>query len=568
MEKARAQLWLSTVMNTQKTNILLPTSQVRGIDSTGGLGEVPVGLGNELLKRGDIDLRLADYYSMRGSLEERFPDAKLIMPALAVRYGDRDVAVDIFQIFVSRPPGSPPLVCYFFRCAEIFERTDANTGKINKDTPDKVILFCSAVMEFIRTFDGFKPHVVHCNDWQTSLVPVYIKTLYKDDPAFKGMATLYTTHNAGDGFQGSFSDPTYWLEQAGLDRAGVFESGKTLSLEHHGRINLTKGGIAFADLVNTVSITYRAELLTRAFAGGLHGVFLARGSDFDGIVNGIDDGEWNPAADKVLLPMKFSAKDSITIIQQEKRHVRSLLREWIVPPGYPTSGTRPFVGLRDNSIMIAVVSRIDRQKVPILYRALSEIMSHRDVQLCILGDAHPNDALGRNYADKLDELAKWSGGSVLFWRGYDEPLSHLLYASSEVFIVASGFEPCGLTQLIAMRYGSIPIVRSTGGLRDTVIDEADPNQSATATGFLFKEEVLDDEMFEGSMSPDGLYTVAKASKGLIDAVHRALRIYRDRPERWRALIKNGMLRDSSWGAPSLRYLHLYQEAFRRARLRS
>lgn len=544
--------------------ILLATAQVRGVDGSGGLGDVPVGLANELNALGSVEIRLVmpgySIISGRG-LEHRFDDKNLVLRGLQVRFGDRDMSVDVFQVVVPQPPRTPPLVCYLFRCPEIFDQVDSQTGKVNKDTADKAILLSRAVVEFVRTFRGVKFDLIHCNDWQTGLIPAYFKALYPEDSACKSIATLYTTHNAGVGFQGSFPEGGHLLSLAGLDSKGLFGIGQSRSLEHFGHFNFTKGGIAFADLVNTVSSTYHRELCTPAFAGALDGIFRERGADFDGIVNGIDYHEWNPAADNAILPVKFSANDSIEMIQQVKRNLRSMLRKWT-----SSKGSNPFAALSADRIMIAVVGRMDFQKIPILFRAISDIVSRRDVQLCLLGDAHPNDKLGQRYAESIEKIAKASDGNVLFYRGFDVPLSHLLYAASEVFIVASVFEPCGLTQLVAMRYGSVPIVRRTGGLADTIVDEADFEFSARATGFLFKEAVRDDKMIDDTVASDGLIAAVRASEELIAAVRRALTIYRDHPERWALLTQNGMAKDSSWKIPSLQYLHLYREAIRRARL--
>ncbi|MFO1500946.1 MAG: glycogen/starch synthase [Verrucomicrobiota bacterium] len=553
-----------------KLNILLVTSQVRGVDGAGGLGDVPVGLANELNTGEGVEVGLAmpGYASISGhGLDDRFGEQNLLMRGLQVPFGDRAVSVDVYQIVVPQTAGSPRIVCYLFRCPEVFDQVDPQTGKVNKDTPDKAILLSRAVLEFIKAFKAVRFDLIHCNDWQTGLIPVYVKTLYKEDAAIKGIATVYTTHNAGTGFQGSYFNAPHWLWLAGLDKSGVFERGQTRSLEHFGNFNFTKGGVAFADLGNTVSFTYLKELHMVAFSGGLDGVFLGRGSDFDGIVNGIDYPEWDPANDPALLPVRFSAKDSVAAVQQAKRRLRSVLREWTVPEKYPTKGTKPFSALRDDTIILATVGRIDFQKIPILFRAISGIVSDRDVQLCILGDAHPNDSLGQKYAEKIEEIAKWSGGKVLFFRGFDLHLSHLLYGCSQGFIIGSVFEPCGLTQLVAMRYGSVPVAaRKTGGIADTIIDEADPNSGNRANGFLFKEEVPYGKMIDETVSLDGLLAAAKASDELLEAVRRALRIYRENPERWASLMKNGMARDSSWKAPSLQYLHLYQEAIRRTRL--
>lgn len=548
-----------------KHSIIIASAQVRGIDGAGGLGDVPIGLANELVKQNDTEMRLAmpGYATVSGKgLEQRFADKNLVVRELRVPYGDRFVSVDVFQITVPQPAGSPRLVCYLFRCPEIFDQISPQTGeqvgKLNKDTPDKAVLFSRSVVEFVRTSQNLALDLVHCNDWQTALIPVYLKTLYRDDSTLKSVATVYTTHNAGAGFQGSFQDAQHWLWLSGLQNAGVFEPGKTRSLEHWGNFNFTKAGVGFADLLNTVSSTYRQELCSPAFAGGLEGVFRERDSDFVGIVNGIDYHEWNPATDCTLANWTFSVEDSATKIRNSKLELRSRLREWVVPASNDKRGAKPFAALQDDTVMIAAISRIDFQKAPILLRAIGEILGGKNIQLCMLGEANPNDPLGQSYADQFEKMAVRSSGLFLFFRGFDIPLSHLLYASSELFLSPSVFEPCGLTQLVAMRYGSVPVVRKTGGLADTVLDEADSELRDGATGFLFKEPVGNSEMMDEPRAADELAV----------AVRRALQSYRKHPERWVSLIKNCMLKDSSWRTPSLHYFHLYEEAIRRVGLRA
>jgi starch synthase len=384
---------------------------------------------------------------------------------------------------------------------------------------------------------------------------VFLKTVYQDDPYLGRVATLYTTHNAGgDAYQGGFPEEGRLLPLSGLSVEQVFRGGETESLFHNDKFNFCKGGFGFADLINTVSRQYREELLLPAFAGGLEGVLKARSADFTGVINGIDTAEWNPAADKHLNGFTFSKTHSARDIRNKKGIIRHLLRDWVVTDdNHPRKGEKPFAALKDGSVLIGVVSRIDFQKCPILLQAIERICGAEDVQVAILGNADRNDPLGMGYEDTLRRMAQSYSERLLFFDGFDIPLSHLIFAASELFLVPSVFEPCGLTQLVAMRYGSVPVVRSTGGLVDTVIDEGEKARHGSATGFRFREPVSESSMVEEQTAADML----------VSRLEEALRVYKTNPARWNQLVLNGMSRDSSWSVPSMQYVKLYHEAVRR-----
>lgn len=539
-----------------RLNVLLVSNQIRGVDGTGGLGDVAVGLCKALLSRQDIDIRLAmpGYAEIteEAALKKRF-DTKPIVTALMVPSGSGVEQVDVFRI--SLPNSQPPITTYLLRCPSVFDVLDPRTNKINKNTPDKAILFARAILEFLRAYDDFRVDLIHCNDWHTGLVPVYLKTHYTDDPYLGRVATLYTTHNAaGDAFQGGFPEDGWLLPLAGLSPEQVFQGGKTQSLFHNNRFNFSKGGFGFADLLNTVSRRYREELLMPAFAAGLEGVFKDRAGDFTGVVNGIDTSEWDPATDKHLKRFTFSKDNPVEATRNKKRQVRQLLRNWIVSDEkHPRKGQTPFSTVEDGSILVGVVTRIDFQKVSILFHAIDRICSAEDVQVVLLGNADRNDSRGMNYEAALRQKAQDDPRKLAFFDGFDIPLSHLIYAASEIFLVPSVFEPCGLTQLAAMRYGSVPVVRSTGGLMDTVIDEADSARAGSATGFQFKEDLNEFTLVDEQRGADRL----------VSRFQDALNLYKTNPTRWNALMLNCMSRDSSWSVPSMQYMKLYHEAVRR-----
>jgi starch synthase len=474
-------------------------------------------------------------------LTQRFDASKRVHQGLSVPFGSGRQSVDVFRVDLPQSQGAPAIVCYLLRCPEVFDTSD-------KDSPETAILFCRAVVEFLRVVHDYPVDLVHCNDWHTGLIPVYLKTLYRDDPALARIATVYTTHNAEAGYQGQFPQARRLLELAGLDPATVFQSGRTASLEHYGQFNFCKAGFGFADVINTVSIQYRQELLTPAFGGGLSGVLNERSDRFYGIINGIDTNEWDPEVDQYIQPHNYSRALGPMACRKAKRNLRALLREW-----QAASGIRPYAPLRDESVVIGIVSRIDYQKTEILVRALEAMCQLSDVQVVLLGTSGRGDSHGIELVHELSQIAARHPHRLLFYNGFDIPLSHMVYAASELFVVPSVFEPCGLTQLVAMRYGAVPIVRAVGGLRDTVIDAADRNRRDQATGFQFKETM-------GATADDPRMDRNAAADMLVTTVQRALAMYKNVPARWDDLITNGMSQELSWEKPGLQYVELYRKA--------
>jgi starch synthase len=527
-----------------KLNVLLVTNQIRGIDGTGGLGDVPVGLANSLNQRDDVEVRLI----MPGfseisnpDLEMRFTDTE-VLEALPVPLGSRLCHVDLHEI---RHPQYERLRCYLIRAPEVFD-VKSKKGKIDKNTPDKAILLCRAVVEILRSLADFRVDLVHCNDWHTGLIPVYLKTIYGNDPYLGRIAVHYTSHNSEPGYQGDFSDVDPLLDLARLER-DLFRQEVTTSLEHHGNFNFSKAGLGFASLFNTVSAQYRRELLTDSFGGGLSGLFHERKQEFFGILNGLDTEEWNPERDPHLLGASYGPNDSYQDIKKAKRKIRTHLKKW------KAGGIAPFQNLNDESFLMGVVSRIDYQKMPILGRALGDLLRIPGVQIAVLGSAGSEDATGQGYVKQLKKKA--AGKKLLFFEGFDIPLSHLVYAAADAFLVPSVFEPCGLTQMVAMQYGTVPIVREVGGLLDTVIDEQSPAHRHEATGFSFKET--------GPYTPDPRADIDAAASALVASVKRAKAVYDEDQPRWGELVSNGMKHDWSWDVPSVQYLKLYNEAVRR-----
>ena len=537
-----------------KINVLLASVQIRGIDGSGGLGDVPVGLSRFLSHREDIDIRLVmpGFCSITGKGLEESYSAKPI-ESLSVPFGTSSQTVDVYQInlpCLGRSIITREVPCYLLRCPAVFDKP-GDDGKVDKNSPDKAVLFARAIIEFLRTFDEFRVDIIHCNDWHTGLVPVILRTLYHKHPYLGRIATLYTTHNAEGGYQGAFSNALELLSLSGLDPFLVFNDPLQPSVNHNSKFNFCKGGFYFADLVNTVSRHYREELLTSAFGGGLSGVLNLRRAQFSGITNGIDTDEWNPATDDYLDGITFSVTDDIKTILSQKKRVRKLIPDTIrnlvnnKKLEYASSAT-----IFDDSVLVGIISRIDYQKTEILLTVMEEILQiDRNFQVVFLGAPGTGDAHGIKQAEELISIASRSGSKFLFYQGFDIPLSHLVHAACELFLVPSVFEPCGLTQQVAMRYGSIPVVRSVGGLADTVVDE----NSANGNGFGFKERILD---------PNRRMDIVGAGEALVNTLERALDIWLTKPGRRDELVINGMKSDWSWTIPGMGYMKLYHEAIR------
>jgi len=461
-----------------------------------------------------------------------------------VPFGDETVLIDACEYHLPNGiPGVPEVTCYLLRTPR-FKKAD--------DSPEQAVLLCRATVEFLRFFADFRPDIIHCNDWHTGLIPVYLNTLYESDPYLGCIATLYTTHNTGYGYQGAFPSqdvpaPTQKeiLHLAGLD-ASHFQPQRTSSLEHQTLFNFAKGGFGYADLINTVSLTYAREIQTPAFGGGFDGLLRERSHDLCGIVDGIDVAEWNPCCDPFIAPEDYSTSDTPEDIQCHKHNIRQMLQEWNDKEGH-----MPFKGVHSDSILVSVVGRIADQKFPILMPVLEDICRLPGVQVAILGSAHPLDRQGQGYAEEIRVLAGRLKTNLFFYDGFDIPLSHLVYASADMLLMPSIYEPCGLAQMIAMRYGTIPVVRSVGGLDDTVIDEY---EGLHATGLKFKEVIANQQE---------MANIPASAALLLENVKRAVHTMRSRPARWYELIRNGMSSDFSWSIPAPQYMKLYHEAVAR-----
>ncbi|MGD9898291.1 MAG: glycogen synthase [Calditrichaceae bacterium] len=397
---------------------------------------------------------------------------------------------------------------YFIEIADFFSRpgiyADPNTGEPYEDNAERFAFFSKAAMETLKIL-SWQPDAIHCNDWQTACVPVYLKTLYQGDPFFKGVKTIYTIHNLTS--QGAFE--TIKAKPIEFDESQVKEGGMFYK---DGMLNLTKGAIYFSDFITTVSGNYASEIISDAeFGFGFGKLLKEMGEKFEGILNGVDYTVWTPDTDR-LIPNQYTMED---MSGKEENKKALLLRL-----GMESKPEAP---------VISLVSRISAQKgLDLVADALDDLLK-MDLHLCFIGDGEP--AL----IDKITTYHKKYPDKISLNVNYDEKMVHLALAGSDLYLMPSKYEPCGLNQIYSMKYGTIPIVSAVGGLYDTV-DDIDM-ESGDGTGFLIE---------------------SLSSKGIIDAVKKALSLYRNKKV-WADLQKRVMVEDFSWEVSANRYVDIYEK---------
>jgi len=483
----------------QRLRILFISPEVEPFAKTGGLADVAGALPKALARLGhDVRVLMPKFRGVERHAGALTP----VIARLRVPIGDRTQEGALLEGRMGQVP------MYFLAQDHYYDR-DGLYGTPEGDFWDnceRFVFFCRAAVEALRVL-GWTPQVIHANDWQSGLVPVYLETLYRDDPALTKIATLFTIHNLA--YQGVFWH--YDMPMTGLGWDLLTPAG----IEFYGKINFLKGGLAFSDLLSTVSRTYAREIQTPEFGCGLEGVLQERSPVLHGVVNGIDYDVWNPASDPAI-PKGYTAQDL-----QGKRACKLALQGEL--------------GLAQEPVpLLGMVTRLVEQKgLNLVLDALPGLLAE-GVQLALLGTGDP--ALEQAFSQAAREHA----GRVAVSLGYDAALAHRIYAGADFFLMPSRYEPCGLGQLISLRYGTIPLVRWTGGLADTVIEFDSGKQTGTGFGF------------------------APFSHGaLLECARRALTVYRQ-PGLWTRLIRNAMAADFSWEASAREYVSLYRKALKAA----
>lgn len=462
---------------------------------TGGLGDVVGSLPKSLARDGcDVKVFLPLYGGIKTELHKIEPVSEF--GDITVKVGEKNIS---FNIQKSKLPESEVEV-YFINCPVYFHREMPYTNDPDED--ERFILFQIAVIETLQRLK-FSPDVVHCNDWQTALIPVYLKTNYRWDKLFENTKTILTIHNIG--YQGRFSRNA--LYNSGLSYSEFYPGGP---LEFDGNFCFLKAGILYSEIISTVSPTYANEIQTKEFGAGMEGVLSVRKDNLFGVLNGIDTTLWNPKTDK-FIPSNYSKKN----IAGKKQCKMDLLKE-------------AELTYDEDVPVIGIISRFASQKGFDLLSPVAEQLMKLPLQLLVLGSGETATE------DFFKALAAHHPEKVNTYIGYNNKLAHFITAGSDMFLMPSHYEPCGLNQMYSLNYGTIPIVRKTGGLADTVKDYHEFDEKGN--GFSFEES-----------SPSALYS----------AIERAVFMFKEK-KIWKQIMQRGMKEDFSWKHSADEYIKLYR----------
>jgi starch synthase len=471
----------------------------------GGLADVAGAL-PAALKNAGIDVRgVIPAYAGIDRKKFALTPVKKVKP-VSIHYSGMDLEATLLE---SKLPKTDVTI-YFIENDYFFGRpgiyNDPQTKEGYKDTAERYVFYVRALMELVKQLD-WQPDIIHLNDQHTALIAGYLKRQYSADNFYSKAKTVFSIHNLG--YQGIFPKEVMWF--AMFDQAEYYPMSP---FEFYDKINFMKIGITFSDIVSTVSKTYAEEIISSSeFGFGLEGVLRDRKSDLYGIVNGIDYMEWNPEIDD-LIPFKYSPKD----LSGKKKNKASLLKEQGLDPA------------GDDIPLIGMISRLADQKgFDILGQCMDELLIN-PLRMIILGTGQ------QQYHDMFKKFADKHKGKISINLTFNNKLAHYIEAASDMFLMPSKYEPCGLNQLYSMKYGTVPIVRATGGLKDTVIPF--DTGSGNGTGFVFTDY---------------------SAKELMIAVSKALILFQDK-EKWRKLIKNCMSQDFSWDRSAKEYIELYKKA--------
>lgn len=481
-------------------NILLVSSECAPFAKTGGLGDVTGALPRFLKKRGHNVIVVIPMYSFIDPIRH---EIKISVESMSVRRGN-----DLLTCIVRKAILPENIPVYFIDHKPYFGRASIyHDHYYNEypDNPDRFTFLSKAALDLCRELN-FIPDIVHANDWHTAILPAFLKRLYKADPVFRDTASILTIHNVA--YQGRYDN--YYYFNTGLEHED-FTSDK---FECFNAVNFLKGGIYFADLVNTVSKGYAAETRTSSGGYGLDAYLRKKGDDYVGILNGVDYSEWNPEND-TLIPENYTANDL-----KGKSVCKKVLQRQL--------------GLKqtDNIPVIGLIGRFAEQKgFYILAECIEDILNNMDVQFAILG---AGDNQLEMFYGNLPQRYPGKTGSYI---GFNNDLAHLIEAGSDFFLMPSLYEPCGLNQIYSLKYGTLPVVRATGGLNDTI--ENYNQTTGEGTGFKFHE-------------PSG--------KAIFNTVYWAIDTYYNRKIHFQKLVQRAMEQNFSWEESAGEYVNLYCRA--------
>lgn len=490
-------------MDKKPLRVLFVTSEAVPFAKTGGLADVAGALPKFLQALGcEIKLVMPYYRMVRRSGVPVEPLNK----TLEVTLGDEKLPAELYQGQLAKD-----VPVYFIGCEEFFDREYLyGTSKGDYfDSAERFTFFSKASLALARSLD-FSPDIIHHHEWQTGLISAYLKTVYRKDPFFSSTAVAFTIHNIA--YQGIFRKEK--LALTGLPPEVYNPEG----IEFWEKINFMKAAIVYADVINTVSRKYSEEIQTPEFGYGLEGILKKRSQDLYGILNGVDYEEWDPAHDRHL-----AARYSLEDLAGKRECKRDLLREFHLPSSLETV---PVLG---------VISRLADQKGFDLLAEIIEDLFSLDVGFVLLGTGD------QKYHDLFAQIGRKYPRKAGIRIAYDDRLAHKIEAGADFFLMPSRYEPCGLNQIYSLRYGTIPVVRATGGLEDTIV----PYDPATGRG-------------------NGFKFVRYEAKEFLRQIKAALQIYHQ-PGPWKQLVRNAMTADFSWQRSAESYMELYRKAMDKKR---
>ncbi|MCE1188025.1 MAG: glycogen synthase GlgA [Ignavibacteria bacterium] len=491
---------------TKKLKILFVTSELFPFVKTGGLADVSTALPQMLTELGHEVRILVPKYGAIDSRKYKIHDV-VRLKDINLKIGEKDVVFSIRSSFLPSPKVRVQI--YFLDNQEYFGSRkslyiDPLTGNDFKDNDERFILLNRAIFELILKL-GWIPDIIHCNDWQCGLAPAYLKTVYKNEPQFEHFKILFTIHNLL--YQGVFSKNSF--EKTGLPAELCAENNGILM---DGKLNFMKSGLMFADCLNTVSPGYAHEIVhDKELGGGLHKLLDKKKNVVFGVVNGIDDSEWHPSRDRYITE-KY---DSKTLTQKEENKKALLERFGLsYDPGVP---------------VIGLVSRLYESKgIDLVMSSFTKLMK-LPVKVILLGTGD------KKYHSAIEKFGAKFQDKFGYYLGFSDELAHWIEAGADMFLMPSKYEPCGLNQMYSLVYGTVPVVRHTGGLVDTVSRYSEKNEEGN--GFAFKE-----------------YT----SEALLKEVERAVKVFQDK-KTWQKIVKNGMKSDFTWKSSAKEYVDLYKK---------
>ena len=480
-------------------HIAFAASECVPFSKTGGLADVVGALPQALAAAGHQVSVYVPLYR-----QTRLADPQTVVRSITVPFDDKYRFCSVVTQGGKSDAGKGGVRHYFVDYPEYFDR-DALYGTKAGDYPDnaeRYALFCRAVIEASKVVGV--PDVFHCHDWQSALVPVMLSTLYKEDPVFSDVGTLFTIHNMG--YQGLFPPEVLPLLMLPWD---LFTISK---MEFFGQVNFLKGALVFADFVTTVSKKYSQEIQSIEYGFGLEGVLRNRAATVTGILNGVDYSEWSPQTDK-FVAAKFSPDD----LSGKAKCKQDLLAAFGIEKA---DAKLPVIG---------IVSRFAAQKGFDLIAQVMDRLAREDMIIVALGTGD------KEYEEMFVRMNKQFPNKIAIKVAYDNTIAHKIEAGADMFLMPSRYEPCGLNQIYSLKYGTVPIVRATGGLDDTI--EPWDARTGKGTGFKFSE-------YNG--------------ESLLLTIKQALLSFRDQAS-WQVLMKNGMNRDFSWNASAKEYVRLYEK---------